>query len=372
MKKDEFGPEYVIEIYDPKLGMEGYLVIDNTVLGPGKGGFRMTPNVTKEEVFRLARTMTWKNSLAEVPFGGAKGGIVWNGGDDKLKKKYVESFGRALKELAPKKYISAPDVNVGERAIKWFVEANGNFRSATGKPHDMCMKCFGKKCEKCGLPHEFGSTGFGVAHAAKVALGVLKMPVKGATVAVEGFGNVGSFVVKILERMGMNVVAVVDSRGGVYNEKGLDYKKLESAKKKTRTVKNYPEGKKLEHDEIFGLKVDVLIPASVTDVINEKNKKKIKAKIIVEGANIPMTEKIERELYKKGVLIVPDFVANAGGVISSYAEHRGYNPKRMFEMIEKRITKVARIVLKESIKKKRFPRDVAMERAKKRIKSKMK
>lgn len=369
--KDKFGPEYVIRVYDAALGMEGFLVIDNTVLGPGKGGIRMTPTVTAEEVFRLARTMTWKNSLAEIPFGGAKAGIVWNGGSDDLKKKLVQSFARALKPLMPKKYIAGPDVNTGEREMEWFVEATGNWRTATGKPANYCMATFGKKGEKCGIPHEFGSTGFGVVKATEVATEFLGLDIKGATVAIEGFGNVGSFAFKYLKELGANIVAVADSKTAIYNEKGLDEAKLVKIKSEYKTFHEYPEGKKISHDEIFGLPVDILIPAAVTDVINDSNKNYIKAKILVEGANIPMSDKIEAELSARGILIVPDFVANAGGVISSYAEYRGYNPKRMFTMVEQKIKKVTKAVLIASKKKGVTTRAAAMELAQKRVEAKM-
>src|SRR3990170_8884709 len=131
IQRDEFGPEYIINVYDPQIGMEGFLVIDNTALGPGKGGIRMTPNVTAEEVYRLARTMTWKNALAGIPFGGAKAGIIWPGGDDHLKKQFVQSFAKAIKPFLIKKYIAGPDVNTGEKEMQWFVEAAGNLRAAT-------------------------------------------------------------------------------------------------------------------------------------------------------------------------------------------------------------------------------------------------
>ncbi len=369
--KDKYGPEYVVRVYDAAIGMEGFLVIDNTVLGPGKGGIRMTPAVTAEEVFRLARTMTWKNSLAEIPFGGAKAGIVWKGGDDKLKRAFVQSFARFLKPLMPKKYIAGPDVNTGEREMQWFVEATGNWRTATGKPANYCMATFGKKGEKCGIPHEFGSTGFGVVKATEVAADFLGMHISGARVAIEGFGNVGSFAFKYLKELGANIVAVADSKTAIYNEKGLDGAKLARVKSEHKTFHEYPEGKKISHDEIFGLPVDILIPAAVTDVINDSNKNTIKAKIIVEGANIPMSDKIEAELSRKGILIVPDFVANAGGVISSYAEYRGYNPKRMFQMVEQKIRKVTKAVLAASKKKGITARAAAMELAKARVEAKM-
>jgi len=369
--KDKFGPEYIVRIYDPKIGMEGFLVIDNTALGPGKGGIRMTPDVNEEEVWRLARTMTWKNALAGIPFGGAKAGIVWSGGSDELKKQYIQSFARAIKLFTPKKYISAPDVNTGEKEMQWFVEATGNWHSATGKPAGYCVKVSGKKNKKCGIPHEVGSTGFGVAQAANVAAGLGGIDIKKATIAIEGLGNVGSFTFKYLDEMGAKIVAVADRGGTIYNPSGLEREKLVLLKAQGKSVRDYPHGKKLTHDGIFGLPVDILIPAAITDVIHDKNKNKIQAKIIVEGANIPMKERIEKELFKKGILIVPDFIANAGGVISSYAEYRGYDQKKMFEMVKRKVVKITKTVLEESIKTNKNPRDVALHIAKAKVEAKI-
>ena len=371
IKKDQFGPEYVLSVYDPKLGMEGFLVIDNTALGPGKGGIRMTASVNEEEVRRLARTMTWKNALADLPFGGAKAGIVWPGGSEELKKQYVQSFARLIKLFTPKKYIAGPDVNTGEKEMEWFVEATGNWRSATGKPADLCMKVFGKPGEKCGIPHEFGSTGFGVAQATAIALELAHINLKRATVAIHGFGNVGTFTYKYLASMGARIVALADSSGAIYDNSGFDNKTVERWIKERRKIKDYPLGGKIDPLDFWSLPVNVLIPASVTDVINKSNKHSIRTKIIVEAANIPMSEDIEDELFKRGILIVPDFVANAGGVISSYAEYRGYNPKKMFELVEKKIKRNVKLVLEESMKKHQNPRVVALALAKSRIEKEM-
>ena len=367
IKKDKYGPEYVLEVYDQKIGMNGFLVIDNTVLGPGKGGIRMTPNVTKEEVYRLARTMTWKNSLAGIPFGGAKAGIIWPGGDDNLKKQFVQSFAKAIKPFLMKKYIAGPDVNTGEREMQWFVEAAGNLRAATGKPSKLCHPTG----ERCGLPHELGSTGYGVAQAAAIAIKLKGLDIKQTTVAIEGFGNVGEFTLRNLANMGAKIVAITDIRGGVYDKNGLNEKTLLRLKRQKKSPIEYPGGTKIETGQIFGLPADVLIPAAVTDSINEKNKNGIKAKIIVEGSNIPMRESIEEEFFRKGVLVVPDFVANAGGVISSYAEYRGYNHEKMFKLVERKIKNTATAVLNQSLKEKRSPRKVAMEIAVKKVEEKM-
>jgi len=369
---DNWGPEYVVRVYDSIVGMEGILIIDNTVLGPGKGGIRMTPDITEEEVFRLARTMTWKNVLVDIPFGGAKSGIRYDPKSGKDKKELIQSFARAIKMFTPLKYVAGPDVNTGEKEMKWFAKAAHNWKSATGKPADLCMKSFRRSGKKCGIPHEFGSTGFGVAHAVKAAAEISGIDITGVKVAIEGFGNVGSFVFKYLNQFGANIVAVSDIKGTVYHEKGLDEKKLNVLRKEGKFVTSYSGGKKLKHDDIFGLPVDILIPASVTDVINDRNKKSVTAGIIVEGANIPMREEIEEELFRRGIMVVPDIVVNAGGVISSYAEYIGYNPQMMFDLVRRKITHNVKMILKDSMKYNCNPRKVAVELAIAKLKKKMK
>jgi len=369
---DKFGPERVLKVYDPKIGMKGFLVIDNTALGPGKGGIRMTPNVTEEEVGRLARAMTWKNALAGIPFGGAKAGIVWEGGTPEKKKQFIQSFARAIKPFLPKKYIAGPDVNTGEKEMQWFVEATGNWRSATGKPAGLCMKIFGKSGEKCGIPHEFGSTGFGVAHAARVAAELTGIPLRGATVTIHGFGNVGTFAYQTLTQMGARVIALADSKTALLSPRGFSHPQLKKIIGARVKLEKYRGAKRVSSQEFWSTPVDILIPASVTDVINESNYGLLKAKIIVEAGNIPIRENIEEKLWKKGIVIVPDLAANAGGVISSYAEYRGYNPKKMFEMVERKITQSAKMVLEQSAKTKKNPREVAMSIAIAKIETAMK
>ncbi len=366
---DEFGPELIYEVYDYKTGLKGITVIDNTALGPGKGGIRMTPTVNVEEVFRLARTMTWKNALAELPFGGAKSGIiadVKNISREK-KKQLIQSFARALKPICPNKYIAGPDVNTAEEEMKWFVEANGNLRSATGKPSNLCVK----PGEKCGIPHEYGSTGYGVSIATTIAANHAGLNIKGLTIAIEGFGNVGTFVAKHMEKVGAKIVAVSDSKGCIYNPDGLSAKILIGVKEKTGSVINYKDGKVLPNKQIFELPVNVLVPAALPDVITRENVARIKAKIIVEGANIPTTPDIEEILHKTGTLVVPDFLANAGGVISSYAEYRGKNPKDMFAIVKKKIEKNTKSVLNRAAKENVKPRDAALAIAQERVRKAM-
>lgn len=366
---DEFGPEKVIEVYNPKISMHGFLVIDNTALGLGKGGIRMTPTVNVEEVCRLARAMTWKCSLADLPFGGAKSGIVANPKQMTTKQKYdiIRAFSKALKPVCPKLYIAAPDVNTTEKEMRVFVEANGSLKAATGKPTNMCVK----PGKKCGIPHEYGSTGFGVAHASVIAAKHAGLDIEDTTVAIEGFGNVGSFAMQYLSFFGAKIVAVSDSRGVVYNKDGLDYKKLSNTKSKEGTVIKYKSGEILKNEKIFELPVDILVPAALPDVINKNNVNRVKAKIVIEAANIPTTPEMEVILHKRGILVVPDFVANAGGVISSYAEYRGYNPKQMFKLVKSKINKSVDSVLKKAKKGGIKPRDAALAIAQKRIREAM-
>ncbi|HLC74242.1 MAG TPA: Glu/Leu/Phe/Val dehydrogenase [Candidatus Nanoarchaeia archaeon] len=362
---DDLGPEMIVDVYDAKTKMRGFLVIDNTRRGPGKGGIRMTPTVDVTEVSRLARAMTYKCALADLPFGGAKSGII---ADPKKitkqqKNELIRAFARALKPVCPKLYVAAPDINTAEEEMRIFSEANGSWKSCTGKPANLCVK----PGQKCGIPHEYGSTGFGVYHATLIAAEHAKLDIKKATVAIEGFGNVGSFAADYLSKDGIKIIAISDSKGVCLVQNGIDIKKLKSIKETKGTVTAYPDCKVLPGEDIIGIAADILITAAVPDLITEKNKHKVKAKIIVEGSNIPTSQSIEEEFHKKGILIIPDFVANAGGVISSYAEYRGLNPRNMFELVEQKIVKNTKLVLKEADAKRISPRAAAMQIALQRL-----
>ncbi len=356
---DGFGPEKIVQVYNPKVGMHGIIVIDNTALGPGKGGIRMTPTVSVQEVFKLARTMTWKNAMAELPFGGAKSGIIADPKHmtHKHKEEIVRAFAEALKPICPADYVAAPDINMAEEEMGIFAKVNGNLKSTTGKPFEMG-----------GLPHELGSTGFGVYHSAKVAVDFAGIELKKAKVAVEGFGNVGSFAVHYLEKAGATIVATSDSNGTVYNSKGLKYEKLMKTKKELGSVTLYGEGSQvLPTQGIIHLPVDILVTAAIPDLIHTRDVDGIKAKLIVEGSNIPMTEQTEEFLHHKGVLVVPDFVANAGGVISSFVEYIGGTKEEMFKLVQKKIVKNTKTVLEQSKRQHVPPRKIAMDIAKKRV-----
>lgn len=366
---DEWGPEKVIQAYDPLTRMRGILVIDNTALGPGKGGIRMTPAVNVEEVFRLARTMTWKCALAELPFGGAKSGIIANPKriSKEEKMNLVKAFAVALRPLSPSQYVAAPDINTGEEEMAVYARANGSLKSCTGKPSSMCVGLG----ERCGIPHEWGTTSFGVFHATQIAAEHIGLELKGAKVAIDGFGNVGSFLTIYFRDAGTKIVAVSDSKGCIYNPDGLDFEELRRAKRETGSVVNYDSGQVLRHEEIFELPVDILVPASIADVINEKNVDKVEAKLIPEAANIPATYENEKILHERGILVIPDFVANAGGVISSYSEYIGENPERMFDMVEEKIIRNVKLVIEKAEEEEMGPRDAALKIAQERIKEAM-
>jgi len=317
----------------------------------------MTPTVSVYEVAKLARAMTWKCAVAELPFGGAKAGIMAD--PKKLsvqeKKQIIVAFSEALKPICPDYYVAAPDMYMAEEEMRIFTETNGSMKAATGKPVDMG-----------GIPHELGSTGFGVYHATRIAADHMGIDLEGATFVVEGFGNVGEFAAKFLTEQGAKLVGVSDSKGTLYSDKGIDYEKLVGIKKNLGSVINYPGGTVLSNKEIIQIKADILIPAAVPNLILASDVDKIKAKLIVEGSNIPMDSHTESMLHKEGIVVVPDFVANAGGVISSYVEYVKGTSKEMFKLVEEKVSKNTKIVLEKSDKR-ITPRDAAMEIAMERV-----
>lgn len=351
---DEWGPEKIIITYDQKTKTKGIVVVDNSALGPGKGGIRLVSDLTVTEVFRLARVMTWKNALAELPFGGGKSGIK---GDPKGDKALMmRAFGKALKSLCPGEYLAGPDMNTGAEEMRAFVDSVGNPKAATGKPTDMG-----------GLPHELGSTGFGVAESAQVAAEFAGIGLNGTTVAIEGFGNVGTFTMKFLSEKGAKIVAVSDSKGTIYEPNGLNYDELMKTKKEKGTVLSYPSGKQLPTGDLFGLDVVILIPGARPDVITEKNVNNVKAKIIMEAANLPVKLESEAILHGRGVTIVPDLIANAGGVLLSYTESIGGTKEQAFSLITERVRKNTKMVLEKAKNESTQTRDAAISIAKERV-----
>jgi glutamate dehydrogenase/leucine dehydrogenase len=215
-----------------------------------------------------------------------------------------------------------------------------------------------------GLPHELGSTGFGVYHAAMSAAKFAGLDIEDSSFAVEGFGNVGMFAAKFLTETGCKMVAASDSKGVVYNEDGIDFEKLLEKKNETGRVIDYSQASKECCENILDVEADILITAAIPDLIRVGDIHRLHFKLIVEGSNIPMTQDVEELCHKKGILVVPDFVANAGGLISSYVEYIGDNEDKMFKMIENKIIKNSRLVLEEAEKNQLLPRVSALKIAK--------
>jgi glutamate dehydrogenase/leucine dehydrogenase len=348
---DEIGPEKVLHVYDPKTKMEGILVVDNVARGPAIGGIRMLPDITTEEIFRLARVMTFKNAAADIRHGGGKGGII---ADPTVKNKYelIRAYARAIAPITD--YIPGPDMGTDERCMAIVYDEIGR---AVSLPRELG-----------GIPvDEIGATGYGVAFSTKVACEYVQLDLSEATVAVEGFGAVGRATVKFLAEKGAKIVGVSDSKGATYNPDGLDYDKLLRVKRATRTVRNYRDGRAMENVDLFRLPVDIIIPGARPDAISEENVHDIRAKLVVEAANIPATPEAERILHDRGVLVVPDFIANAGGVITCAVEYRGGTEREAFEAIKEKITKNTKVVLDMVRDQKMLPRAAAEKIAKERV-----
>ena len=363
---DKWGPEKFVQVYDPDIGMEGILIIDNTARGPGKGGMRIRYGVTPLEVFKLARTMTWKCALADLPFGGAKGGISADPyAIDKIR--YLKSFARAVSVFVPDQWVSAPDMNVGEKEIEAFVTEIGDLKAATGKPERLG-----------GIPHELGTTGFGVGVSIETTLEVLSQvtpiqgSIEGLRVAIQGFGNVGSELAKYLANKGGKIVGISDYWGAVYSPKGIDMSRaLKSAyaTDEAHSIKHCEGVTEIPRDDLLYVDCDILVPAAVANVITAENADLIKAKLVVEAANNPTTSMAEEMLFKKGILVIPDMLVNAGGVIGSYVEYLGKSADEAFAMIDSKIRQNTRQVLEHSINAETIalPRAAAMKIAMERV-----
>jgi len=363
---DEWGPEKVLQVYDPDTGMKGVLVIDNTSTGPGKGGIRFAPSVTPLEIFKLARTMTWKCAAAGLPFGGAKGGIIAD--PNKVDRvSWMKSFAKMIRPYCPSQYIAATDVGTTELDMAIFAHEIGDMRACTGKPSELG-----------GIPHELGTTGYGVSVALQTAFDILKelkiiqLAEKSQTrVVIQGFGNVGSFAARFLDQNGVKVVGVSDVSGFIYNKEndGLNIPKLMKdmkGKAKLSDLKDYGYDIR-DKDEIFEIRLDIFIPAAMGGVINNKTSSKLVGngvKMVIEAANIPTTSDADEYLHKNNIWIIPDFLANAGGVIGSFVEYQGRTEKDAFDLIEYKISKNIKEVLTEAIMKDENPRKIATELSK--------
>ena len=348
---DEYGPEKIVYIYEPRCGLKGIVVIDNISAGPAIGGIRMAPDVTTEEVFRLARAMTWKNALAGIPHGGGKSAIL---ADPSIpnKETLIRQFARAMESMEG--YIPGPDMGTDEVAMAWI-------RDEIGRSVGL-SKVLG------GIPlDQIGATGYGLAVCAEVAQEFAGIELKGARVAVQGFGNVGSHTARYLEERGAVLVAASDLDGTVYDPDGIDVDRLAKIKHETGRVTTYDGGQKLPIDAWIDVPCEILVPAARPDVIDEDNALRLRCKLVLQGANIPVTPRAERILHDHGILSVPDFVANAGGVICASVEYKGGTQKRAFETIEEKVQENTRAVLELAQAHSQMPAEAALSLAKQRV-----
>jgi glutamate dehydrogenase (NAD(P)+) len=296
----------------------GHRVLYNTSRGPAKGGIRFDMGVNLEEVKALAAWMTWKCAVVNLPFGGAKGGVVCDpskmsvGELERLTRRYTTAI---IATLGPDSDVPAPDVNTNERVMAWVMDT---YSMRMG--HTVTAVVTGKPIEMGGSLGRREATGRGCMLVIKESLKHLGLKVQGTTVAVQGFGNVGSVAADLLAKEGCKIVAVSDKTTGYYNEKGIDIPAALAHVRKNKSLEGFTGATKITNDELLALEVDVLLPAALENVITSKNAGKVRAKIICEGANGPTTAGADSILEEKGIFVIPDILANAGGVTVSYFE----------------------------------------------------
>jgi len=332
----------------------GYRVQYNITLGPAKGGIRYHPDVSLDEVTALAAWMTWKCAVAHVPFGGGKGGIICD--PTRMSRRELEALTRRyvaeiIDAIGPEKDVPAPDVNTNDQIMAWVMDT---YSMHVG--HTETAVVTGKPIEMGGSLGRREATGRGVMIVTREAAKHLGFDIKGATVAIQGCGNVGSVTAELLAAVGAKIVAVTDWKGGVYNDKGLDIPALVAYQNEHKTVAGFPGASPLTNAELWPLEVDVLIPAALENQITVDNAPAIRAKIVTEGANGPTTPEAHKLLHERGVFVIPDILANSGGVTASYFEwvqdRYGYfwDLAEVNDRLEKKMCQAFESVLQTSLK----------------------
>ena len=337
---DEWGPEKIVCVSDRKTGMRGVLVLDNTARGMGKGGTRMSPTLSVHEVARLARTMTWKWAAVDLYYGGAKAGILGDPNSPK-KEAILRAFARALANEVPSEYVFGLDMGLSERDAAIFIDELGDRGAAVGLPRQLG-----------GLPYdELGVTGYGVAEAADAAARTIGLDLAGARVTIQGFGAVGQAAAQRFKELGALVVSVSTAVGAVHDPNGLNIERLVSLREKFRDDCVVEYGNTLPSEAALAVDTDVLVPAAREDVIDDDLALTTTAKLIVEGANLPTTPSARELLHKRGIAVIPDFIANAGGIVAAaYSMDTRYSaftldPEDIFTMISTKLRANAVAVL---------------------------
>jgi glutamate dehydrogenase (NAD(P)+) len=354
---DDLGPEKIIHVTEPALGLRGILVVDNVAAGPSIGGCRIAPDVSVDECFRLARAMTLKNAAAGLPHGGGKSVVFGDPGmPDGEKERYIRAFARAIGDI--RDYIIGPDMGTNEACMAWAKDEIGR---SVGLPREIG-----------GIPlDEIGATGFGLAVAADVAQEFCQIGLDGARVAVQGYGSVGRHAARYLAEKGAILVAASDSRGTIADVHGLDLDALDALKREGKSVAELAGGKTGDREAIVGVPCDIWIPAARPDVIRADNVDRLDTKLVLQGANIPVTAEAEQTLHERGVLSVPDFIANAGGVICAAVEYAGGTQTSAFHVIEEKLRYNTREVLETARDEGISPREAAVAMAEQRVRKAM-
>ena len=354
---DELGPARVIHVHQPAIGLAATVVLDNLACGPAIGGLRMAPDVTTAECARLARAMTLKNAAAGLPHGGGKSVLR---ADPRMseadKERLIRAFAAALRHEHG--YIIGPDMGTDETCMAWIHDEIGR---ATGLPRALG-----------GIPlDQIGATGWGVCHATEVALTRLGRPLAGARLVVQGFGAVGRHAARFLSARGAKLVAVADSAGAIYQPDGIELDRLLAIKAHGGSVVAYPGARIIDAEALIGVDCDVWIPAARPDAIHAGNVDRVRAALVVQGANIPVTADAERSLHARGVCVVPDFIANAGGVICAALELQRATEHAALAAVQERIRANIVAVLDRADASGNTPRQAAEALALERVRSAM-
>ncbi|MFP3976027.1 MAG: Glu/Leu/Phe/Val family dehydrogenase, partial [Dehalococcoidia bacterium] len=313
----EFTVHFPVKMDDGKVNIfTGFRVVHNDARGPGKGGIRYHPDVTLDEVRALAALMTLKTAVANIPYGGAKGAVVCDpktlspGELERVTRRYAAEISVLI---GPETDIPAPDVGTNPQIMSWIMDTY-----SMGKGYSVPAVVTGKPTDIGGSKGRFEATGRGCMFTTLLAARQLNLEVGQATAVVQGFGNVGLTAARLLAEQGCRVIAISDSRGGVYNPTGLDLESLRIHKEETGSLSGFKDSEAITNSELLGLQCDVLIPAALESQVVEANADSVRARIIIEGANGPITPEADRILCGNGKFIVPDILANTGGVIVSY------------------------------------------------------
>jgi glutamate dehydrogenase (NAD(P)+) len=316
----------------------GYRVQHSIARGPAKGGIRFAPDVSLDEVRALAAWMTWKCAVVNIPFGGGKGGVICephllsDGELERITRRYTAQI---LEFIGPERDVPAPDVNTNEQTMAWIMDTY-----SMHKRHTVTAVVTGKPLELGGSLGRPEATGRGCMIVATEALKRFGLAPEDTRVIIQGFGNVGGMAARLMTRNGFKVTAIVEYDGAVYNKHGLDIEKLQNFRRETGSIREFPDGEEVDKDEALLMDCDVLIPAAHENVITSANADRIKARILCEGANGPTTFAADSILAEKKVFVIPDILANAGGVTVSYFEwvqdRQGYfwNEKMVNERLE--------------------------------------